>query len=99
MRNEPGGLEMHDQTIQYQIRSFIQQTFPAARTSAINDHSPLLNSGIIDSLGTLDVVAFMERSFGIEIADDDLVPENFASIHTLASFVQHKIDLTKVAAE
>jgi acyl carrier protein len=91
---------MHlDQTTHERIRSFIQQTFPAARKSTINDESPLLDSGIVDSLGTLDVVAFMERAFGIEVADDDLVPENFASISALASFVQRKTDLVKVPAE
>ena len=88
---------MHaDQALHDQIRSFMLLTFPAAKKRAIDDDFPLIDSGIIDSLGTLDVVAFVEHSFGIEVSDDDLTPENFASIRALATFVLRK---TGVPAE
>jgi acyl carrier protein len=61
-----------------------------ARKRTINEHVQLLESGIIDSLGVLDVVAFLEKSFMIKISDDELTPENFASIKHLGEFVKRK---------
>jgi acyl carrier protein len=48
----------------------------------------LLEQGIIDSLGIMKLVVFMEEAFGIEIADDDIVPENFQSLSSMAAFVE-----------
>ncbi|MGB0103084.1 MAG: acyl carrier protein [Candidatus Sulfotelmatobacter sp.] len=81
------------------IRSFIAQKFPAARKKALNDDMPLLESGVIDSLGVLDVVAFLEQAFAIKISDDELTPDNFASIQCLASFVESKTDQVRTTAE
>ena len=72
------------------IKSFIEQKFPAARKRAIHDDVPLLESGIIDSLGVLDVVAFLEQQFTIKISDEELTPDNFASIQCMAAFVERK---------
>lgn len=81
-----------------QIQSFIVRTFPAARKRAINETVQLLESGIIDSLGVLDVVAFLEKSFTIKISDDELTPENFTSIQCLAEFVKKKTGQIEVGA-
>jgi len=81
---------MSDISIQPTIRSFILEKFPPARKRVLNDDVPLLESGIIDSLGVLDVVGFLERTFAIKIEDEELIPENFGSIQRLTSFVQQK---------
>ena len=62
----------------------------ARKQSIIEDDSPLLDSGIIDSLGVLDLVSFIEKEFKITIADEDLMAENFESIASMAAFVQIK---------
>ena len=72
------------------IRTFISQTFPAARKRTIDDEVPLLESGIIDSLGVLDVVGFLEKTFAIKVDDDELTPDNFGNIRCMASFVEQK---------
>ena len=74
------------------IRHFILNQFPLARQRAIGDEDPLLRTGILDSLGILEVVAFIESEFGILIADEELVPESFESISTMARFVDGKRD-------
>ena len=51
----------------------------------------LLAEGIIDSMGVMKLVAFMEETFGIQVADEDLVPENFQSLNVMAKFVEMKI--------
>jgi len=76
--------------VQPSIRSFILEKFPAAKRRVLQDDAPLLESGIIDSLGILDVVEFVERMFLIKIEDEELTPDNFGSIQRLASFVEQK---------
>ena len=75
----------------HRIRQFIIEQFPLARKqSIIEDDSPLLDSGIIDSLGVLDLVSFIEKEFEITISDEDLMADNFESIASLAAFIQIK---------
>jgi len=81
------------------IRSFIVRGFPRARKRAINDDTLLLGSGIIDSLGMLTLVDFLEQSFMIHVCDDDLTPDNFANVKCLVSFVEKKKGRVEVLAE
>ena len=74
-----------------QIRQFMMIKFPLmSRRVGIDDEESLINSGVIDSLGVLDLVTFLEKEFEITGSDDDLVPKNFESIAGLASFVRSK---------
>lgn len=84
---------MPNETVQIntKIRQLITAHFPLARrTSVLDDDSPLLNSGIIDSLGVLDLLMLIEEEFKITISDEDLLPENFETIANLTAFVQFK---------
>jgi acyl carrier protein len=56
----------------------------------VADDASLLGEGIIDSTGVLELVTFVEKQFGIEVADEELVPENFDSIAGLSAFVRLK---------
>jgi acyl carrier protein len=70
------------------IEGFLRQQFPLIRN--VDRNGPLLNSGLIDSLGILEVVTFVEKEFGIVVSDDDLLPENFGSIENLTRYVVSK---------
>ena len=70
------------------IRHFLVHQFPA--TKNVNDDAPLLKNALIDSLGILEVVSFLEKEFSILISDEDLMPENFGSIRSIVTFVQSK---------
>jgi len=69
-----------------QIKAFILTKFPLAGKKGLKNTDSLLESGIVDSLGILEIVGFLEKEFGIAISDDELVPENFESIESLAKF-------------
>jgi acyl carrier protein len=69
------------------IRHFLVERFPSARIRPIGDDDQLLANGILDSLGVLDVVVFLEQEFAITIGDDDLLPENFETLGRLTKFV------------
>lgn len=50
----------------------------------------LLERGIIDSTGILEVIMFLEDEFGVTVDDDEMVPENLDSVANLVAFVQRK---------
>lgn len=81
---------MNADTTTGRIRHFILNQFPLARQRAVGDDDPLLRTGILDSLGILEVVAFIESEFQITVADEELVAESFESIATMARFVDGK---------
>jgi acyl carrier protein len=81
------------------IRNFIVRQFPIARKTSLGDDVALLTSGIVDSLGMLDLVRFLEQSFTIHVDDEELTPENFATIGSLASFVEHKRNQIEAIAQ
>lgn len=81
---------MNPDVTQSRIREFVLNQFPLAKKRGIGDLDPLLGNGILDSLGILEVVAFVEREFEIVVADEDLEPESFESIASIARFVETK---------
>jgi acyl carrier protein len=54
----------------------------------------LIEAGIIDSTGVLELVGFLERTYGLRIADHELVPENLDSIDRVVRFVESKRSAT-----
>jgi acyl carrier protein len=73
-----------------EIREFILKSFPLARKKQIKDSDALLKSGILDSLGILTVVMFLEKEFSVKIEDEELIPENFETIDQMAAFLENK---------
>lgn len=67
-----------------EIRRFISDTF---FVEDFADDDSFLQTGIIDSTGMMELVAFVERTYGIAVGDAELVPENFDSLANLARFV------------
>lgn len=49
-------------------------------------------SGILDSVGFLELITFVEARFGIQISDNELVPENFDTLRKVSRFVEQKLD-------
>jgi acyl carrier protein len=78
------------QSVNSRIREFVLATFPLARKHGVKDSDPLLDNGIVDSLGVLELVEFLQQEFGLRVSDEELLPENFQSIQQVASFVSAK---------
>jgi acyl carrier protein len=55
----------------------------------LDREEPLLGSGILDSLGIMRLVVFIDETFGVAVPEDGLVPENFQTLRQLAAFVDH----------
>jgi acyl carrier protein len=85
---------MDDPVSQYEsrIRAFIDENFPPAGPGG----SPaaelsLLESGVIDSMGVLLLVTWLEQEFGFLVDDDEVLPENLDSIAAIDAFVARKL--------
>lgn len=72
------------------IREYVFTRFPSVRALRVSDEDSLLDAQLIDSLGVLDIVVFLEDTFGIQVADDELNADNFDSIGALVRFVLRK---------
>ena len=76
--------------IRDQVRSFIHARFPRVRDRRLTDEASLLESGVVDSLGILDIVIHLEETYGFTVLDDELQPQNFDSIDALTEFTCSK---------
>ena len=83
---------MHTDMIGEQIKDFINTQFRRTSASSLSYDDNILDKGIVDSLGILDVVNYLENEFAIIVLDDDLVPENFQTINRISALVRHKLD-------
>jgi acyl carrier protein len=79
---------LNDDVVADRIRGFLVRQFPA--TKNVGSAEPLLKNGLIDSLGILEVVTFVESEFSVTVSDEDLLPENFGSVQNIAEFVKSK---------
>ena len=77
-------------SVAQQVRAFIVENFLFGRDDALTDEQSFLDSGIVDSTGVLELVAFLEKTYGIEFEDEELVPENLDSINNISEFLRTK---------
>lgn len=76
--------------IKKQVRAFVTSNFYVAAQTALEDGASLLDRGIIDSTGVLEVIFFIEETFGIKVEDSEMLPDNLDSIEQIANFVARK---------
>ena len=82
-----------------QIRGFILENFIVDGDGNLENGVSLLEEGIIDSTGVLELVAFIEETYHIKVQDEELVPENLDSINNISNFIQNKISKMDVRGE
>ncbi len=76
-----------------QIRTFITSDFFLPDSSVLADDTSLLDQGIIDSTGVLEVILFLEDTFSISVEDAEVLPENLDSIDRISAYVARKREL------
>ena len=73
------------------IRQFIIENFLFEEDENLKEETSFLETGIIDSTGILELVAFLEETFGITVEDEELIPENLDSIANVAQYLRKKM--------
>jgi acyl carrier protein len=77
-------------SMKQQLKQFIVENFYVSDPSEIRDDTLLVTTGVIDSTGMLEMIAHLEETFGISIADQEMTPENLESIDRMVAFVTRK---------
>jgi 2-hydroxymuconate-semialdehyde hydrolase len=72
------------------LTDFIRQDLLHGRAVKLDEELDLLSAGVIDSLGILRMVAFMEERFGVKVPDEDVVFENFQNIRVMAEYIAQR---------
>lgn len=83
---------LSDSEIKTTIRDFLQQNFMVA--DGFDDTDSFLRTGIIDSLGVLELMEFIECTYGFKPDTKDIIPDNFDSVDRLVGFVSRNLAAT-----
>lgn len=76
-----------------EIRRFIADKFLFGDDTKLADHDSLLEAGIVDSTGILEIIAHLEQSYGVKVDNDEMVPENLDTIGSIGAFVRKKLSV------
>ena len=77
-------------TVQDRVRGFILESFYVSDPADLTDDISLIDSGLVDSTGMLEVILFIEAEFGFRVEDRETTPENLETIGRIADFVARK---------
>ena len=77
-------------SLKSEIRSFVVENFLFGDAGDFQDSDSFLDKGLIDSTGILELVAFAEQEYGIDVDDEDLIPSNLDSVNNLAAYIDRK---------
>lgn len=85
-----GHMQIEATTIEQEIRKFLTDEFLSGNGEILNEDVPLLGN-VIDSQGVIELVTFIQQRFNVEISDDDVTPENLASIKKVVDLIDGKL--------
>lgn len=74
------------------VREFVVENFLFGDGEALEEDTSFMEEGIIDSTGILELVFFLEETFGIKVEDAELVPENFDSLIRVSKYIEIKTE-------
>jgi acyl carrier protein len=78
--------------IRQQIIDFITSNFLFDdNPKGLDENASLLETGVIDSTGVLELIAFIEETYGISVEDEEIIPENLDTILDITHFVEQKL--------
>jgi len=78
-----------------EVRNFITSDLLYGRECTFGDDSSFLGEGIIDSTGVLQLVSFLEETYGITVEDEELRPENLDSVSNVTLYLARKLGTTQ----
>lgn len=81
--------------IETEVREFIAKDL-ARDVQAVSAQESLLDAGVIDSLGMIALIAFIEKQYGITVTEDEMMPENFDSLDAITGFITRRQEPERV---
>jgi acyl carrier protein len=79
-------------TVQRSLRQFVADNLIEGRTDVVvEDDESFFEKGVIDSTGVLELVLFIEQTYGFAVLDEEIVPENLDSFNRIVAYIQSKL--------
>ncbi|MBA3930892.1 acyl carrier protein [Pseudoxanthomonas japonensis] len=78
------------ESMESRVREFISTNFPVDAGEELATHQNLLDAGVVDSIGVLTIVTWIEETFEVTVDDEDVLPENLGSIAGIVAYVERK---------
>lgn len=72
------------------VTSYVRDELARSEPAGLGPTDSLISSGVLDSIGLLRLVLFLEERFQVKVGDGDLVPDNFETIERIVSFVESR---------
>lgn len=85
---------MQTADIERELHGFVISNFLYGQAIDLQPHASLLGSGLIDSTGVLELVAFLEERYAIKVEDEEVIPQNLDSVNNLTAYVARKLNHT-----
>lgn len=76
-----------------EVMDFLIKAKLIRKDQVLDKNESLIEGGIIDSLGVLEIIGYIENTYGINIGEEDLVPENFDSLAAIQMFISNRKSL------
>jgi len=83
-------MQLQTTEIEQEIRNFLTETFLFGSSDTLNEDVPLLGS-VIDSQGAIELVAFIQQRFNIEVQDEEVTVDNLTSVKSVAALIEKKL--------
>lgn len=78
-------------SVKQQIKTYVAENFIFSSNGFdLDEDESFLDAGVVDSLGVLELVTFVEETFTIQVADDEIVPDNFDSVNNMSAYIERK---------
>jgi acyl carrier protein len=85
--------------IQQELHNFLTENFAVdGDVNPIGLDESLIESGVVDSTGLLELVSFVETRYGLQVPDEDLLPENFETLANISAYITKRMPADAVAA-
>ena len=88
---QDGEGELNDMDLRSEIKKYIIENFLYGEDdNTLGDDVSFLENGIIDSTGVLELVSFVQNTYGVKVADEELIPDNFDTLSKIEAFIMRK---------
>ena len=83
---------MNPETVKSQVRQYVMENFLMGAGLELADDESFMKSHVIDSVGVLELIAFLESRFRIKVEDDEMVPDNLDSLNGVGRYLARKLN-------
>lgn len=85
-------METDEKTIEQDLRQFLSENFILDDDGAsLERNESLTETGVLDSMGVLELIMFIEERFGITVPDEDTLPENLDSVGRIVNYIERRL--------